>query len=213
MSGNIGGEQRGVNLAGNPSKTSVTAPASRQADAALERLASRTWFNYGSRENDLATVRDELARLREERDACLVMASAEMPPDHVFRAIQRAHGLPETGRPEHPAEARVRTLEDGLREIEQTAAGEADEALRAFAAALLSDQPDDQDDPTAGLPDDLARLLRDPRIVVPQDSAVWTLVGEARLPDGRNLWDALRDWQNAPSNTPSADQPDGGETK
>lgn len=213
MSGNIGGEQRGVNLAGNPSKTSVTAPASRQADAALERLASRTWFNYGSRENDLATVRDELARLREERDACLVMASAEMPPDHVFRAIQRAHGLPETGRPEHPAEARVRTLEDGLREIEQTADGEADEALRAFAAALLSDQPDDQDDPTAGLPDDLARLLRDPRIVVPQDSAVWTLVGEARLPDGRNLWDALRDWQNAPSNTPSADQPDGGETK
>lgn len=50
--------------------------------------------------------------------------------------------------------------------------------------------------PTAGLPDDLARVLRDQSIIVPQDAAVW---------------DLLAKWRNAPSNTASADLPE--ETK
>src|SRR4051812_2313169 len=50
----------------------------------------------------------------------------------------------------------------------------------------------DESDPTAGLPDDLARVLRDQSIIVPQDAAVWELLAK---------------WQNAPSNTASADLP------
>lgn len=47
--------------------------------------------------------------------------------------------------------------------------------------------------PTAGLPDDLARVLRDQSIIVPQDQAVWELLAK---------------WRNAPSNTASADLPE-----
>lgn len=48
-------------------------------------------------------------------------------------------------------------------------------------------------DPTEGLPPDLVDLLRDPRIIVPQDQAVFELIAS---------------WMNAPSNTASADLPD-----
>ena len=44
-------------------------------------------------------------------------------------------------------------------------------------------------DVLAGLPDDLARLLRDPSIIVPQDQAVFELVAK---------------WMDAPSDTASA---------
>lgn len=47
-----------------------------------------------------------------------------------------------------------------------------------------------EDDPLAGLPPDLARVLRDPSIIVPQDQAVFELIAE---------------WQAARSDTPSAD--------
>jgi hypothetical protein len=50
-------------------------------------------------------------------------------------------------------------------------------------------QPKPEGDPAAGLPNDLARVLRDQSIIVPQDSAVW---------------DLLSKWRNAPSNTMSA---------
>ncbi len=48
-------------------------------------------------------------------------------------------------------------------------------------------------DATAGLPDDLARVLRDQSVVVSQDGAVFALIGK---------------WANAPSNTASADLPE-----
>lgn len=44
------------------------------------------------------------------------------------------------------------------------------------------------------LPPDLLRVLRDQSIVVPQDGALWAKIAE---------------WQNAPSNTASADLPTG----
>lgn len=53
-----------------------------------------------------------------------------------------------------------------------------------------SRQSGDDQDPTAGLPDDLKRVLRDQSIVVSQDGAVFALIAE---------------WQNAPSNTATAD--------
>ena len=43
--------------------------------------------------------------------------------------------------------------------------------------------------PLDGLPDDLARILRDPSIIVPQDAAVFELVAK---------------WMDAPSDTASA---------
>lgn len=57
------------------------------------------------------------------------------------------------------------------------------ERIEAVRLAL----PDD--DPTAGLPADLAALLRDPRIIVPQDQRVFELIAS---------------WMKAPSDTPSA---------
>lgn len=45
------------------------------------------------------------------------------------------------------------------------------------------------DDVLAGLPDDLARVLRDPSIIVPQDAAVFELIAK---------------WADAPSDTVSA---------
>jgi hypothetical protein len=46
-----------------------------------------------------------------------------------------------------------------------------------------------ENDPTKGLPPDLARALRNPAIIVPQDQVVW---------------ETLAKWANAPSNTASA---------
>lgn len=46
------------------------------------------------------------------------------------------------------------------------------------------------DDPTKGLPADLARVLRDQSLIVPQDASVFELIAA---------------WQNAPSNTASAE--------
>jgi hypothetical protein len=46
-----------------------------------------------------------------------------------------------------------------------------------------------QNDPIEGLPEDLARVLRDQSIIVPQDQAVWELLAK---------------WRNAPSDTASA---------
>ena len=51
-------------------------------------------------------------------------------------------------------------------------------------------------DPAEGLPPDLARVLRDQSIVVPQDGA---------------LWELLAKWRNAPSDTASADSHQDGE--
>ena len=55
----------------------------------------------------------------------------------------------------------------------------------------MPDRPADlaQQDVIAGLPDDLAKLLRDPSILVPQDAAVFKLIAE---------------WMDAPSDTASA---------
>ena len=50
------------------------------------------------------------------------------------------------------------------------------------------------EDPTAGLPADLVSALRDPNVVVPQDAA---------------LFDLLAKWKNAPSDTASAETPEG----
>lgn len=49
--------------------------------------------------------------------------------------------------------------------------------------------PSDESDPCEGLPPDLAALLRDPRIIVPQDQGVFELIAK---------------WMNAPSDTASA---------
>ena len=51
-------------------------------------------------------------------------------------------------------------------------------------------------DPTEGLPADLVRVMRDPRLVVPRDH-------EVRLADGRTLHEHLEEWRNAPSETAS----------
>jgi hypothetical protein len=48
---------------------------------------------------------------------------------------------------------------------------------------------DDAPDPTEGLPQDLARVLRDQSIIVPQDAAVFEMIAR---------------WSNAPSDTASA---------
>lgn len=48
----------------------------------------------------------------------------------------------------------------------------------------------ESDDPTEGLPADLARVLRDPSVIVTKDAAVFELIAK---------------WMNAPSNTASAD--------
>ena len=53
----------------------------------------------------------------------------------------------------------------------------------------MAHDPDAASDPLAGLPDDLARVLRDPSIYVPQDAAVFDLVAK---------------WMEAPSDTASA---------
>jgi len=53
-----------------------------------------------------------------------------------------------------------------------------------------SDSPDEGQDRIEGLPDDLARVLRDQSIIVSQDGAVFELIAK---------------WRNAPSNTASAD--------
>lgn len=52
--------------------------------------------------------------------------------------------------------------------------------------------------PTCGLPKDLARVLRDPTIIIELDH-------EIRLADGRTLWEHMVEWKSAPSNTMSAD--------
>jgi hypothetical protein len=54
----------------------------------------------------------------------------------------------------------------------------------------------EEKNPTEGLPDDLARVLRDQSVIVPQDAAVWELLA------------MLAKWQNAPSDTASADLPE-----
>jgi hypothetical protein len=61
-----------------------------------------------------------------------------------------------------------------------------------------------QPDPLAGLPPDLARVLRDPNIIVPQDAAVFEAVANAPL------FAAVLSWMNAKSNTASADATKGG---
>lgn len=52
-------------------------------------------------EREAHLLREEVEQLREERDVLAAYAGigTEMPPDHVFRAFQRLHGLPEIGRP------------------------------------------------------------------------------------------------------------------
>jgi hypothetical protein len=55
---------------------------------------------------------------------------------------------------------------------------------------VASSRRSEPDDPTAGLPEDLAAVLRDQSIIVPQDQAVWEL---------------LASWRNAPCDTASAD--------
>jgi len=59
------------------------------------------------------------------------------------------------------------------------------EALRSRAAS----RDTEPDDPTEGLPPDLARVLRDQSIIVPQDAG---------------LWEMLARWRDAPSDTASA---------
>lgn len=63
------------------------------------------------------------------------------------------------------------------------------DALAQTASYLLA-----ASDPTSGLPPDLARVLRDPSIVVSQDQSVWEALGR---------------WANAPSNTASAPPTEG----
>lgn len=53
---------------------------------------------------------------------------------------------------------------------------------------------------TGKLPDELARILRDPSIIIDRDR-------EIRLRDGRTLFEHIHDWQHAPSNTASAHPP------
>lgn len=71
--------------------------------------------------------------------------------------------------------------------------------LRDLLARFAALQPENTDeaaseDPTAGLPADLVSALRDPNVVVPQDAA---------------LFDLLAKWKNAPSDTASAETPEG----
>lgn len=61
----------------------------------------------------------------------------------------------------------------------------------AYRHRWFDAEPEDRD-PTEGLPPDLARVLRDQSIVVSQDGAIFELIHK---------------WQNAPSNTASADLP------
>jgi len=70
--------------------------------------------------------------------------------------------------------------------------------IGGFTAAKRGGTFEDED-PAAGLPSDLVKLLRDPTISLPQD--------EVLLADGRTLWEHLEAWRNAPSNTASADLP------
>lgn len=48
------------------------------------------------------------------------------------------------------------------------------------------------------MPPDLARVVTDPYVVIDKDR-------EIKMPDGRSLWDHMREWREAPSNTASAD--------
>lgn len=106
----------------------VTAP-SRQADAALDRLEvvkgklrDRVTKRTIGAPEVLDTVRDELARLRE-------------------KSQRQATNIGALYRQRRAAEARVRTLEDGLRRVLEEAPyldGPEKELIRA----LLADQPD-----------------------------------------------------------------------
>lgn len=62
---------------------------------------------------------------------------------------------------------------------------------RSFNENKILDDVDDplHPDPTEGLPDDLARSLRDPSVIIPQDAAVFGLIAS---------------WANAPAPTLSA---------
>jgi hypothetical protein len=75
-----------------------------------------------------------------------------------------------------------------------SASGAVDAPAASRSTSAANTEPDD---PTAWLPEDLARVLRDQAIRVPQD--------EYWMPDGRTLWEHLEEWRNAPSNTVSAD--------
>jgi hypothetical protein len=101
--------------------------------------------------------------------------------------------------------ADVDTKEEALRWIADAAA---DETCPGYtlarvgerARAALGEWGDESADPTAGLPPDIVRVLRDPTITIARDH-------EIRLADGRTLFEHLEEWRNAPSNTASADLP------
>src|SRR5690348_11324982 len=65
-------------------------------------------------------------------------------------------------------------------------------ALRPRKEALVTP------DPTKGLPEDLARVLRDPSIIVPQDQAVFEMVAKAQTApsDTMGAW-GIEEWREA----------------
>jgi hypothetical protein len=88
--------------------------------------------------------------------------------------------------------ARIDFLDPGSKQVvpndQQLQSARVREALREGVRLQTTD----------GLPADLARVLRDPTVVVPRDH-------EVRLADGRTLHEHLEEWRNAPSNTASAE--------
>lgn len=88
---------------------------------------------------------------------------------------------------------------DPAPEAVKEAAAEVGERAQRETEAIKEKRPvTDENCPTCGLPKDLARVLRDRSISIPRDH-------EIKMADGRSLWEHLREWNNAPSNTASAE--------
>lgn len=81
-------------------------------------------------------------------------------------------------------------LRTALEEIARRGVGRNELGKIARAALTTPTVDEGERDDIEGLPPDLARVVRDPSVIVPQDQSVFNLIAE---------------WQNAPSNTASAD--------
>jgi hypothetical protein len=84
-----------------------TGPEIEEAAASLDALLTLL-ADAEARAEKLQRILDLVEKL---------MLSEHEPEDHVFRFFQRLHGLPETGKSKHPAEARVAELEAALGKI------------------------------------------------------------------------------------------------